>query len=128
MENIFEKFDHGVLALPQGGRLLSEAQWAAHPDFEGVELKALVTGADTGGKFSCHLVRIAPGRQIGEHTHVRQAELHEVMGGSGVCVNGGSEICYECGVLSVIGEGVVHSVTAGDCGLLLFAKFIPALG
>ena len=127
MENIFDSFDSGRLDLPGGELLISEAQWKAHPDFKGVEIKAAVTGADTGGKFSCHLVRIAPGCEIGEHIHKEQTELHEVMDGSGICINEGVQIRYECGVLSVMREGTPHRVVAGEKGLRLFAKFVPAL-
>ncbi|MBQ2582208.1 MAG: cupin, partial [Ruminococcus sp.] len=98
-----------------------------HPTFEGVELKHLLTAADTNGQFSYHLVRIAPNKSIGEHVHETQLETHEVIAGSGVCINEGLEIPYESGVMTVLKMGTPHSVNAGADGLYIFAKFIPAL-
>ena len=36
--------------------------------------------------LSCHLVRIEARRGIGRHAHGTSLELHEVVGGSGVCL------------------------------------------
>lgn len=69
-QNLLEEFaEAGRLALPDGEVALAAVPWAAHPSFAGVELKQLVSGAQTEGKFSYHLVRIAPGGRIGLHTH-----------------------------------------------------------
>ncbi|MCM1382778.1 MAG: hypothetical protein NC192_12645 [Muribaculaceae bacterium] len=127
MENIFEKFDSGKLLLPQSETRFAELEWHAHPTFEGVWLKHIVTSETTGGEFSCHLVRVEPGRKIGVHAHEKQLEIHEVVGGSGVCVNGGAALDYAPGVVSIMRAGMLHKVTAGVDGLYLFAKFIPAL-
>lgn len=54
-------------------------------------------------------------------------ETHEVISGSGVCNNDGTEIAYEPGVISILQKNVPHEVTAGKEGLYLFAKFMPAL-
>lgn len=110
-----------------GGVALAAVPWAAHPSFAGVELKQLVSGAQTEGKFSYHLVRIAPGGRIGLHTHPTQLETHEVIAGSGFCLRDGQKIAYEPGVISLLPANVPHEVQAGDEGLYLFAKFIPAL-
>ena len=48
-------------------------------------------------------------------------------GCTGVCVNDGVELPYETGVISIFPVGVPHEVIAGDDGLCLFAKFMPAL-
>ena len=87
----------------------------------------LVTGNDTNRQFSFHLVRIAPGKTIGNHIHETQLETHEVISGSGLCVNDGKEIEYEAGVISIMPAKIPHEVKAGDKGLYLFAKFMPAL-
>lgn len=42
---------------------------SAHPAFEGVALKHIVTSEKTDEQFSFHLVRIAPNKRIGNHTH-----------------------------------------------------------
>lgn len=125
---LFDRFD-------QEGRLFGKGQmhefsaipWADHPQFEGVALKAVVTSAETGGRSSCHLVRVAPGKTIGLHTHDPQLEIHEVIAGGGVCVCGGQRLEYAPGVIAVLPAGVAHELTAGPNGLYLFAKFMPAL-
>lgn len=127
-KDLFEKFDTGGrLRLPDTDAPFSEIPWTKHQTFDGVELKHIVTARETGGQFSYHLVRIAPRKAIGSHAHSIQLETHEVIAGTGVCVNGGKELLYEPGVISILPMGVSHAVTAGPDGLYLFAKFIPAL-
>ena len=127
MENIFEKFNCGKLAVPNSEKSFAGLEWNKHPAFEGVELKHIVTAADTNGEFSFHLVRIAPNKKIGRHIHAEQLETHEVISGSGVCINEGCEISYSTGVISIMRKGTEHEVIANDDGLYLFAKFLPAL-
>lgn len=123
----FELFDNGKLVLPEKEVGFAEIGWSKHPAFEGVELKHIITAKDTGGKFSHHLVRIAPVCRIGNHIHETQLETHEVIKGSGKCINAGSAIPYEPGTISIMQAGVPHEVIAGAVGLYLFAKFMPAL-
>jgi len=126
--NVFERFDAaGRLRLPGAETAFGDLPWNPHQAFEGVELKHLVTGRETGGQFSCHLVRVAPGKTIGTHAHPTQTELHEVIAGGGVCVSGGARLNYEPGVVSILPKGEPHAVEVGPEGLHLFAKFIPAL-
>lgn len=124
--NLFEKFSTEG-RLSGGAVSFGELPWNKHPAFDGVELKHIVTARETGGLFSYHLVRIAPGKAIGSHIHQTQLETHEVIAGAGVCVNGGVRLAYEPGVISILPKGSPHEVTAGPNGLCLFAKFIPAL-
>ena len=123
----FELFNNGKLVLPEKETGFAGIEWSKHPTFKGVELKHIITAKDTDGKFSYHLVRIAPGCSIGSHIHETQLETHEVIKGSGKCVNAGSAIPYEPGTISIIQAGVPHEVDAGSEGLYLFAKFMPAL-
>jgi len=125
--NLFEAFNNGVLILPEKSAEFADIPWSKHPAFEGVELKALVTAKDTGGQFSYHLVRIAPNKSIQNHIHETQLETHEIIDGSGICINNSTRIPYNAGTLSIIPAGVWHEVCAGENGLYLFAKFIPAL-
>ena len=126
--NLFEKFNtEGQLRLPGTAVSFSEIPWNKHPIFDGVELKHIVTAKETEGQFSYHLVRIAPGKAIGNHVHQTQLETHEVIAGTGTCVNNGVELVYEPGVISILPMGLLHEVQAGLDGLYLFAKFIPAL-
>ena len=127
-KNLFEKFNEGgKLLLPDATVTFDVIPWSKHPTFEGVELKHIITSERTDGQFSYHLVRIAPNKKIGNHIHERQLETHEVIFGTGVCVNDGVELPYEAGVISIFPIGVPHEVIAGDDGLYLFAKFMPAL-
>lgn len=124
---LFEKFNNGFLKLPDAIKEFANIPWSVHPVFEGVELKHIVTAKDTDGQFSYHLVRIAPGKSIKSHVHETQLETHEVISGSGICINNGSEIIYEAGTISIMPAGILHEVTAEKDGLYLFAKFIPSL-
>ena len=127
-KNLFEKFnEEGKLLLPEATITFDVIPWSKHPTFEGVELKHIITSERTDGQFSYHLVRIAPNKKIGNHIHERQLETHEVIFGTGVCVNDGVEFPDEAGVISIFPIGVPHEVIAGDDGLYLFAKFMPAL-
>ena len=127
-KNLFEKFNEGGKLLLKDATVTFDAiPWSKHPAFEGVELKHIITSERTDGQFSYHLVRIAPNKKIGSHIHEKQLETHEVISGTGVCVNDGVELPYEIGVISIFPIGVPHEVIAGDDGLCLFAKFMPAL-
>lgn len=123
----FERFNNGKLVLPESETDFAKIEWSKHPVFKGVELKHIVTAKDTDGRFSYHLVRIAPGCSIGNHVHETQLETHEVIKGSGTCVNENSAVLYEPGTISIMQAGAAHEVTAGAEGLYLFAKFMPAL-
>lgn len=125
--SLFEAFNNGTLKLPAASVRFAEIPWSCHPSFDGVELKHIITAKDTEGQFSYHLVRIAPGKSIKNHIHETQLETHEVIAGSGTCINDGVTIPYEPGTISILPAGVPHEVNAGDTGLYLFAKFIPAL-
>ena len=129
MLTLFETFsEQGRLCAPDRPALpFDKLPWEPHPSFEGVELKHLVTGRETGGQFSYHLVRVAPGRVIGLHTHQTQLETHEVLAGGGACLCAGETLDYAPGVLAVLPKGVPHEVRAGAEGLCLFAKVLPAL-
>lgn len=124
---IFDAFENGSLKLPSSTVAFTDIPWSKHPEFNDVELKHIVTAKETAGQFSYHLVRIAPNKKIENHIHKTQLETHEVIAGSGVCINDGTAISYDTGVISILPAGVPHEVTAGDNGLFLFAKFIPAL-
>ncbi len=125
--NTFETFNNGKLVTPAATKDFSNIPWKEHPTFTGVELKHILTSEDTGSSYSYHLVRIAPNCSIKEHIHETQLETHEVIAGNGVCINDGTTILYEPGTISVFPANVPHEVNAGENGLYLFAKFMPAL-
>lgn len=127
-QDLFETFNtEGQLRLPDATISFKEIPWSKHPTFDGVELKHIVTAKETDGQFSYHLVRIVPGKAIGNHIHQTQLETHEIIAGTGTCINNGAELAYEPGVISILSMGLPHEVKAGAEGLYLFAKFIPAL-
>lgn len=118
----------GHLARPDGERDLSALPWNPHPRFAGVALRHLVTGADTAGALSTHLVRIDAGAELAAHTHDGSVELHEVLLGSGRCSLGAKEVVYQPGACGLIPAGVKHSVRAdAETELYILAKFAPAL-
>ena len=123
----FNIFDNGRLALPGKVTDFNGLKWNAHPTFEGVSLKHIVTAQDTGGAFSYHLVKVEPGCKIGNHVHATQLETHEVIAGYGTCINNGATITYTPGTISIIPAALPHEVEAGKDGLYMFAKFMPAL-
>jgi|GEM_PF-199673 len=102
-------------------------KWNPHPTFKGVYLKHLITGKDTDGKLSCHIVKIDPGCILDTHIHDGKIELHEVAGGSGTMFLDKQEIGYSTGRICLIPANMQHKVVAGKDGLYLFAKFTPAL-
>lgn len=126
--NLFENFNtNGKLLLPEKTISFKDIPWSKHPTFEGVELKHLLTSKETNGEFSYHLVKIAPNKKIGSHIHETQLETHEVIAGSGICINSEKEFISESGSISIFPMKVPHEIIAGKDGLYLFAKFIPAL-
>jgi len=92
-----------------------------------VYLKHIIRGENTNGQLSSHMVRIDPGCTLETHIHAEQWELHEVIEGAGTCNLGGCSVSYGPGQMAVIPSGTLHAVTAGENGLVLLAKFFPAL-
>lgn len=127
MGNTFEKFNNGTFKTANKEILFADIEWSKHPIFEGVELKHILTSKDTYGQFSFHLVRIAPEKCIKTHIHEKQVETHEVIFGSGKCINNGVVLTYTPGTISMFEMGIPHEINAGADGLYIFAKFFPAL-
>lgn len=124
---IVRKIDEGKIVYLEKEADTKNLGWNAHATFKGVFLKHLVKGEDTGGKFSCHLVKVESNCEIGEHIHKDKWELHEIIDGEGKGILAEKEIPYKPGVSVVIPEGVKHKVIAGEEDLYLLAKFVPAL-
>ena len=118
---------NGTITHRDRDDLTGQIQWHEHPTFKGVCLKHLIRGQDTDGTLSCHLVRIDPNAILEEHIHENQWELHEVIAGEGTFILGTRETTYAPGHMSVIQKGLEHKVIAGKNGLVLLAKFCPAL-
>jgi quercetin dioxygenase-like cupin family protein len=126
-KTIIEMMDNGLILV--GGRnvAVKGLPWNAHPKYKGTFVKDLVTGKDTGGSFSCHLIRMDAGSVIDDHVHEGKNELNEVIGGSGMGLLEGARTPFEPGVVIVIPGGKSHRLTAGGGGLYFLAKFVPAL-
>ncbi len=124
---MIEQFESGKI-FTNGKRLITEdLPWNPHSIFKGVFLKHLIQGAETNGKISCHLVKIDPECEIGEHIHEGKFEVHEVIDGDGICQIEKESISYRAGSIALIPENKPHKVIAGKKGLLLLAKFTPSL-
>ena len=126
IESIVEKFNLGKVVYQNKQIDIEKLEWSKNSN-KGVYLKHIIKGEDTDGKFSCHIVRIESGCEIGQHIHANNWELHEVIDGEGKCFLLDKEVDYSVGVISVIPQGIEHKVIAVNGDLYLFAKFIPAL-
>lgn len=115
------------VALPVRAEEARSVAWAPHPTFKGVHLKHLITGAETDGRLSLHLVKVEPGCALAKHQHHHELEIHEVLQGKGACQSGEQCADYVPGTLAVIPLGSPHEVAASEQGLLLKAIFTPAL-
>ena len=124
---IVKKVDERKIVYLEEEIYAQDLAWNAHPAFKGVSLKHLVKGESTNGKFSCHLVKVESGCEIGDHIHKDKWELHEIIDGIGKGILADKEITYELGVSVVIPERIKHKVIAGEEDLYLLAKFVPAL-
>ncbi len=127
LSEIVAAMTDGIVNYPDRIEEIGKLEWVRHPTCKGVFLKHLIKGADTGNSLSCHLVKVEPLAVLVEHIHEKQWELHEVIEGNGSCVLGDKEAPYSPGRMAMIPQGVTHSVRAGEHGLVLLAKFFPAL-
>jgi len=108
-------------------KAIEDFPWNKHAAFQGVYLKHLVKGDQTDGKFSCHLVKVEAGSELGEHIHANNWEIHEIVSGNATGYLEGKEMPYTPGATAIIPAGSKHRVVAGDRDLYIRAKFIPAL-
>lgn len=124
---IATNISHGTVHFTDRMISISDAEWTRHPLFEGVYLKNMIKGEDSGGLFSSHLVKIDPDCCLADHCHEAQMELHEVIEGDGQCRLIEKKFDYHPGKMALIPKGENHRVQAGKNGLTLMAKFFPAL-
>jgi quercetin dioxygenase-like cupin family protein len=90
-------------------------------------MRRLVSGAQSGGRFTTLLVSIDPNGRMLAHRHEAEVEQHVVLGGDGRLELDGRFCDYQPGSLAVIPQGAEHSVKAGDRGMMILALFSPAL-
>jgi quercetin dioxygenase-like cupin family protein len=126
-ENLISNFEKGNTHLLAASISNVEKQWNPHPKFKGVYLKHIITGGQTDNRFSSHIVKIDPNCILDEHIHDGKTELHEVIEGKAICYLNGTRVIYSPGDCTVIPDNIKHKVEAGENGLILYAKFVPAL-
>lgn len=126
-DKVFETFNSGMIIFPSKNIDVSALPWYEHPAFKGVYLKDLVKGADTRGAFSCHIVKIKKGSEVGEHSHDKQWEFNEALEGNGTFMIHGKEFACKAGFSYATPPGISHIVSAPEEDLYILAKFIPAL-
>jgi quercetin dioxygenase-like cupin family protein len=124
---MINQIEQGNIFISQQDFETEEIPWNKHATFSGVYLKHLVKGDQTEEKFSCHLVKVEAGCELGEHIHANNWEIHEIAAGTAVGYLEGNEMAYAPGTTAIIPAGSKHRVVAGDCDLYIRAKFIPAL-
>jgi quercetin dioxygenase-like cupin family protein len=125
-ETISTSIANGTIHYSGCSKNISDVKWVKHPAYEGVYLKHMIMGADTGGLFSSHLVKIDPNCRLETHCHENQLELHEVVEGDGICRLAEETFDYHLGKMAVIPKREYHMVEAGENGLVMLAKFFPA--
>jgi len=126
-KKISEIFEQGVVIFPGAETEANAKPWYPLPGCSGVFLKDLVTGKETGGRFSYHLVRIWKEREVADHDHETQWEWNLVIGGKGTFVIGDKEVATAPGQTFVTPPKNHHTVIAGHEDLSLLALFVPAL-
>jgi len=124
MEN---PFLHAHIALADDDMCCGNMVWNKHPVFAGVSLRHMVTGKETDGRFSAHLVRVDPGCALESHSHAENWEFHSVISGTARCEVAGRMTGYAPGVCGVMPQGVAHRVVAGDEEVYILATFVPAM-
>lgn len=122
-----EIFEQGVVFFPGTETEANAKPWYSLPGCEGVFLKDLVTGKETGGKFSYHLVRVWKDSEVADHDHDTQWEWNLVISGNGVFIIGDKEVTIAPGQTFVTPPKNHHTVSAGHEDLSLLALFVPAL-
>jgi len=124
--NVVDIFNEGKIIFPDDETDAKKLNWYEHPAFNGVFLKDLVSGKETGGAFSCHIIRVNKGCEVGQHLHEDQWEFNEVLAGDGVYIYDNKEVRSGAGFSFATPPGVRHALIAGVDDLYLLAKFIPA--
>ena len=127
MKEYVNAIEAGKIVCLENEMDATQLECNAHAKCKGVSLKHLVTDKSTGGKLSCHLVRIQAGCEISEHVHPDKLELHEILSGQGKGILVHKEIPYLAGTYVVISANAPHRVIAGEEDVYLLAKFTPAL-
>lgn len=126
-DKVLELFNNGKVIFPGDDVDVAKLPWLEHPVFKGVFLKNLVNASDTKGAFSCHIVKVLKGSEVGEHSHKSEWEFNEALKGVGSFVINGKKYACKPGFSFATPPGITHIVSAPDEDVYLLAKFMPAL-
>ncbi|MCF8077901.1 MAG: cupin domain-containing protein [Desulfobacterales bacterium] len=108
--------------------LTESIPWQPHPSVPGIEIKALVSKAETGLDLSCLLVRIPAGSEAPEHIHEAQDDIiYPLQGKATMWVDGEGDFPLEPGVFVRVPKGTRHRVYDVKEDLLVYDVFFPAL-
>jgi len=125
--NLAALFELGAVISPTQEIDAADRPWYSLPGSHGVFLKDMVTGKETGGKFSYHLVRIEKNCEVPDHDHETQWEWNMILRGKGTFLLGDKEVTIQPGQSFATPPKNHHTVSAGDEELSLLAVFVPAL-
>jgi quercetin dioxygenase-like cupin family protein len=125
--NLAALFERGPVIAPDRETDAADRPWYSLPGSHGVFLKDLVTGKETGGAFSYHLVRIEKTCEVPDHDHATQWEWNMVLRGNGTFLMGDKEVAIQPGQSFATPPENHHTVSAGSEELSLVAVFVPAL-
>jgi len=124
---ISEIFEQAAVHFPECSDKVDSKPWYSPPGWKGVFLKDLITGKDTDGKFSYHLVRIQDHCEVPNHSHETQWEWNAILSGEGTFLLEQKIIPARIGEIFTTPPGKHHTVKAGNKDLALMAVFVPAL-
>lgn len=125
--DISEGFEKGTLLFSGLEIEAMEKPWGSYPAWNGVFLKDLVTGNETGGAFSYHLARVSRNCDLADHDHETQWEWNAAIVGTGSFLHEREVPVVRPGQTFVTPPRTHHTVGAGSEELLLLANFAPAL-
>jgi quercetin dioxygenase-like cupin family protein len=105
----------------------ANAAWAAHPRFAGIQMKQLLTSADSP-TASVSRVRVPPGGVIGWHHHAGQVETVYILAGESVLTLGDQETPFAAGQIVAIPSELPHTLrNEGPETVELLCFFTPPL-
>ncbi|MDD1729683.1 MAG: cupin domain-containing protein [Methanospirillum sp.] len=126
-KSIEDIFEESSIIFPGYATDAEAKPWYSPPGWNGVFLKDLITGKETKGQFSYHLVRIQEHCEVPDHAHDTQWEVNAIFNGNGSFLLEEKIIPIKTGQTFATPPGNHHTVKAGNKELVLTAMFVPAL-
>lgn len=102
-------------------------EWGAHPRFEGISMKPLITAA--GNPLAgVTLVNVPPDGVIGRHHHVQEIETVYVLAGESILTLADTDYPFTAGQIVAIPAGLDHALrNQGPEVVKLLCVFTPPL-